>query len=87
MFVAERFLSGLVKVNGNHPVSTDGGTWYPSITITRRRFILKITEPKKCIIIVSLIRSLFTQRISDQKIERTKDSIGIMLITMVITEN
>ena len=29
MFVAERLLSGLVKVNGNHPVSTDGGTWYP----------------------------------------------------------
>ena len=29
MFVAERFLSGLVKIHGNHPVSTDGGTWYP----------------------------------------------------------
>ena len=29
MFVAERFLSGLVKIQGNHPVSTDGGTWYP----------------------------------------------------------
>jgi len=28
MFVAERFLSGLVKIHGNHPVSTDGGTWY-----------------------------------------------------------
>ena len=29
MFVAERFLSGLVKIHGNHPVSTDGATWYP----------------------------------------------------------
>ena len=29
MFVAERFLSNLVKDYGNHPVSTDGGTWYP----------------------------------------------------------
>ncbi len=29
MFVAERFLDGLVKVYGKHPVSTDGGTWYP----------------------------------------------------------
>lgn len=30
MFVAERFLSGLVNIYGNHPaVSTDGGTWYP----------------------------------------------------------
>ncbi len=29
MFVAERFLSGLLEENGEHPVSTDGGTWYP----------------------------------------------------------
>ena len=28
MFVAEMCLSGLVKVHGKHPVSTDGGTWY-----------------------------------------------------------
>jgi putative transposase len=27
MFVAEHFLSGIV--DGEHPVSTDGGTWYP----------------------------------------------------------
>ena len=30
MLVAERFLSDIVKIHGNHPVSTDGGvTWYP----------------------------------------------------------
>ena len=29
MLIAERFLSGLVKVHGKHTVSTDGGTWYP----------------------------------------------------------
>ncbi len=29
MFVAGRHLSGLVKVHGKHPISTDGGTWYP----------------------------------------------------------
>ena len=29
MFVAERFLSNLVKDYGKHPLSTDGGTWYP----------------------------------------------------------
>jgi putative transposase len=29
MFVAERFLSGLVKDYRKLPVSTDGGTWYP----------------------------------------------------------
>ncbi|MDN5847630.1 MAG: hypothetical protein L0H53_15305 [Candidatus Nitrosocosmicus sp.] len=28
-FVAERFLSGLIKTYGKRPVSTDGGTWYP----------------------------------------------------------
>ena len=29
MFVAERFLSNLLKEYGKHSVSTDGGTWYP----------------------------------------------------------
>ena len=31
MFVAERFVSGLIKIHGKHPaVSTDdGGNWYP----------------------------------------------------------
>ena len=29
MFVAERFLSDIVKIHGKHPVSTDGSTWYP----------------------------------------------------------
>ena len=29
MFVAERFLSKALDEYGKHPVSTDGGTWYP----------------------------------------------------------
>jgi putative transposase len=29
MFVDERFIRGLVKIQGKHPVSTDGGTLYP----------------------------------------------------------
>ncbi len=29
MLIAERFISGVVKIHGKHPVSTDGGTWYP----------------------------------------------------------
>lgn len=29
MFVTERFLSNIVRDHGKHPVSTDGGTWYP----------------------------------------------------------
>ena len=27
MLIAERFISGLVKIHGKHVVSTDGGTW------------------------------------------------------------
>jgi putative transposase len=29
MFVAECFMSNIVNEYGKHPVSTDGGTWYP----------------------------------------------------------
>ena len=29
MFVAKRFLSQVINKYGYHPVSTDGGTWYP----------------------------------------------------------
>ncbi|MDQ6723723.1 MAG: hypothetical protein M3Z01_05595 [Thermoproteota archaeon] len=32
MFIAERFISRLVRIHGQHPVSTDGGgTWYPRL--------------------------------------------------------
>ena len=30
MLIAERFLSGVVRYYGNHPISTDGGTWVSS---------------------------------------------------------
>ena len=40
MFVAERFLSNIVHEYGKHPVSTDGGTWYPQAC----RF-LKVESP------------------------------------------
>ena len=29
MFVAERFISRLIKIHGKHIISTDRGTWYP----------------------------------------------------------
>ncbi len=29
MFVAERFLCNVIKEYVEHPVSTNGGTWYP----------------------------------------------------------
>ena len=28
MFMPKRFLSGLLEEHGEHPVLTDGGTWY-----------------------------------------------------------
>ena len=29
MLIAEKFISGMVRIHGKNPVSTDGGTWYP----------------------------------------------------------
>ena len=29
MFIAERFISDVVAAHGEHPVSPDGGSWYP----------------------------------------------------------
>ncbi|MGN6559789.1 MAG: DDE-type integrase/transposase/recombinase [Candidatus Nitrosocosmicus sp.] len=29
MFVAERFIASLINTYGTHPISTDGGKWYP----------------------------------------------------------
>jgi len=32
MFVAkERFISDVVEEHGKHPISTDGGSWYPQV--------------------------------------------------------
>ena len=31
MLVAERFISSLINRYGKHPISTDGGTWYPQV--------------------------------------------------------
>ena len=31
MLVAERFIASLINTYGKHPVSTDGGTWYPQV--------------------------------------------------------
>jgi hypothetical protein len=33
MLVAERFLSNVIKEYGEHPVSTDGGTWYSQASV------------------------------------------------------
>jgi putative transposase len=36
MFVAERFISSIVKIHGKHPVSTDGRTCYPMACMSLR---------------------------------------------------
>ena len=33
MLVAERFITSLINRYGKHPISTDGGTWYPQACI------------------------------------------------------
>jgi len=59
MFVAERFISGLVKAHGRRPVSTDGGTWYPPAC----RF-LKLTHH---------IHSPFEKSVIERTIQYVKD--------------
>ena len=43
MFVAERFIAGLASIHGKHPVSTDGGTWYPQAGRFLRKSIIERT--------------------------------------------
>jgi putative transposase len=48
MFVAERFLSGIVKDYGKHPVSADsGGTWYPTMAYQFLRLDHHIHSPEE----------------------------------------
>jgi len=66
--VAERFLSNVIKEYGEHPVSTDGGTWYPSPQACSR--FLKINHHHLHILLmrqVSLLKGLFSIK------DRTKE--------------
>jgi putative transposase len=60
MLVAEKFMSDLVKAHGNHPVSTDGGTWYPTMAC---RF-LKLKHH---------IHSSFEKSLIERKMQYIKD--------------
>ena len=60
MFIAERFISGLIQIHGPHPVSTDGGTWYPQAC----RF-LKLSHH---------IHSCYQKSIIERTIQYIKDS-------------
>ncbi len=51
MFIAERFMSDIVDEYGHHPVSTDGGTWYPPQACQ----FLKLTHHLHCSIEKSII--------------------------------
>src|SRR5215212_3442005 len=59
MFVAERFLSHIVKEYGQHSVSTDGGTWYP--------------QACKFLKIEHHIHSLFEKSIIERTMQYIKD--------------
>jgi putative transposase len=61
MLVAERFIASLIDEFGKHPVSTDGGTWYPQAC----RF-LKLKHH---------IHSPFEKSIIERKMQYIKDRI------------
>ncbi len=65
MFVAERFISDVVEDYGEHPVSTDGGTWYPPQAC---RF-LKLTHHMHFSYEKSVIIERTMQYIKDRTIE------------------
>ena len=66
MFVAERFLSSLVQEYGKHPVSTDGGTWYP--------------QACKYLKLRHHIHSAYEKSIIERTIEYLKDKQKILTI-------
>ena len=47
MFVAERFISSLIKHYDRHPISTDGGTWYPQACRFLKIHIICIPHVRK----------------------------------------
>ena len=59
MLIAERFLSGLVKIYGKHPISTDGGTWYPMTSM-----FLNLTHH---------VHSSFEKSLIERKMQYIKD--------------
>jgi putative transposase len=61
MFVAERFILKVVDEHGEHPVSTDGGTWYP--------------QACKFLKIGHHIHSSYEKSIIERTVQYTKDRI------------
>ena len=50
MLIAERFLSCVVRYYGNHPVSTDGGTWYPQACVSQNGSSYSFSSYEKSLI-------------------------------------
>jgi len=50
MFIAERFLQGLVNKYGKHPISTDGGTCYPQACSFFKLSIIYIHRTRKALL-------------------------------------
>ncbi len=68
LFVAERFISNVIKEYGKHSVSTDGDTWYPQAS----RF-LKLNHH---------IHSSFEKSVIERAMQYIKDrTINALMIT------
>ena len=72
MFVAERFVSSLIKIHGEHPaVSTDGGgNWYPQAC----RF-LKVGHH---------LHSSFEKSIIERTMQYLKDKTDSLVFTFLV---
>ena len=67
MFIAQNFIRNLVNKYGNHPVSTDGGTWYP--------YACKFLKLRHH------LHSSFEKSIIERTIQYIKDRIESSMIT------
>jgi putative transposase len=69
MLVAERFIADLVRIHGKHPVSTEGGTWYPPACE-----FLKLDHH---------VRSSFEKSLIERTIQYIKDRTDVSMITFL----
>ena len=67
MFVAERFLLNIIRDYEKHPVSTDGGTWYPMACQ-----FLKLEHH---------LHSSYEKSLIERTIQYIKDRTEILMIT------
>ncbi len=72
IFVAERFLSHIMEKYGSHPISTDGGTWYP--------------QACKFLILEHHIHSAFEKSVIERTMQYLKDRTKVLMIIFLVIE-